>query len=156
MSTNALAPIADRVKAIIRMFSSDVPSDVLAAHAALVRLLRAHNCDIHMIADAIGTTTANDKIFSEAEVKKFYQVEAKKFYQRGFEDGLHEAELLQGTAPIHVIRDSWESMVAVCIDQLRWFDDKERRFLESLQNWDGTPTEKQLRWLAGLYTRVQR
>ena len=89
MPTDTFAPIADKVKMIIRMFSSDCEGDVLAAQRALMRLLKSNNCDIHAVADSIG----NGKRFSEAE--------AAKIYQRGVEDGRREAELAQGTPVSH-------------------------------------------------------
>src|SRR5947209_5132690 len=102
MSTNTLAPITDKLKAIIRMFSSTHAGDVLAAQAALMRLLKSNNCDIHMVADSIG----NDKRFSEDD--------AAKIYRCGVEAGRREAELARGTPAFHDIEGSWESMLANC------------------------------------------
>jgi len=145
-----ITPIASKVRQIVRMFSSDRESEVVAASRALMRLLKSNGCDIHTLADAIGTGTINGKQYSAAE--------AAEFYRRGVADGRREAEaqLAQRTSTVHRVEDYWGSMVAACIDRIDRFTAKEQQFLQDMQYWDGEPTEKQLRWLGSLYTRVQR
>jgi hypothetical protein len=137
------APIADKVRAIIRMFSSDCDGDVLAAQRALMRLLKSNGCDIHVLADSIG----NGKRFSEDD--------AAKIYRRGVADGRREAELAQRAPAFHDVEDSWESMVDACADRLDRFTSKEQQFLQSIQHWYGTPTPKQLDWLVALFERAR-
>src|SRR5262249_42383803 len=141
MPTDTFAPIADKVKAIIRLFSSDCEGDILAAQRALMRLLKSNDSDIHAVADSIG--------------KRFSEDDAAEIYRRGVEDGRREAELAQGAPAFHDVEGSWESMVETCADRLDRFTPKERQFLRSMQNWHGTPTPKQFDWLAALFERVR-
>ena len=47
-----LAPIADQLKPLIRLLSSNQDGEVVAAARALNRLLKANGSDIHAIADS--------------------------------------------------------------------------------------------------------
>jgi hypothetical protein len=67
---DALAPIADKLKPLIRMLSSDHDGELVAAARALNRLLKANGTDFHAIADGIGR--ANGKI-TEAEMCALYE-----------------------------------------------------------------------------------
>jgi hypothetical protein len=64
-----LAPIAGKLKPLIRLLSSDQDGEVVAAARSLNRLLKANGSDIHAIADGIGQ--ANGKL-TEAEMRKLY------------------------------------------------------------------------------------
>ena len=52
--TDALAPIADKLKRFIRLLSSDNDHEALGAARALNRTLKAAKLDIHALADNIG------------------------------------------------------------------------------------------------------
>ena len=90
-------------------FRADCDGDVLAAQRALMRLLKSNGCDIHGLADSIGT----GKQFSEADVAKIYR--------RGVEDGRRAVEHARDAPAFHDVEGSWESMVSACADQLNRF-----------------------------------
>jgi hypothetical protein len=62
--SDALAPIADKLKPLIRLLSSDHDGEVVAAARALNRTLKSAKLDIHVLADCIG----NGKDYTEADV----------------------------------------------------------------------------------------
>ena len=64
---DALAPIAEKIKPLIRLLSSDQDGEVVAAVRALNRILKANGTDIHAIADNVGH--ANGKKFTEADAR---------------------------------------------------------------------------------------
>jgi hypothetical protein len=51
--------------------------------------------------------------------------------------------------------DDWRAMRDACLDQSMRLRDREREFLISLKKWRGDITERQLRWLNGIYERLQ-
>jgi hypothetical protein len=150
MSTDTLAPIANKVRAIIRMFSSDRESDVLAAQRGLIRLLKSSGCDIHAVADSIG----NGNRFSEDD--------AAKIYRRGVKDGRREAELAQRTPAFHDVEDQppWHMIALECANRAeRLRNDRERDFVRDmvcLTVHGGELSEKQASWLRACYARVRR
>jgi hypothetical protein len=151
MSTDPLAPIANKVKAILRMFSSKCEGDVLAAQRALMRLLTSNGCDIHVLADSIGI--ANGRRFSEAD--------AAEIYRRGVEAGRREAELAQGAPAFHDVEDpSWHTIALECANHAeRLRNDRERDFVHDMvcrTVHGGELSEKQANWLRSCYARVRR
>jgi hypothetical protein len=70
----------------------------------------------------------------------------KQFAPNGFHDYSNDVDPAE----------DWELMVEACVEQPDWFTPKELGFLESMQQWWGEPTEKQLNWLVALFERVRR
>ena len=104
--TDALAPISYKLRAIVKMLSSDRDGEVIGAARALNRLLKAHGSDIHALADRVGQT--NGKI-SEAEMRVLYDA--------GFKAGMRAAEdKLHGDEDFHNIDGSppWHAMATFC------------------------------------------
>jgi hypothetical protein len=60
---DALAPIADKLRPLIRLLSSDQPGEVVAAARAISRTLKGAMLDIHALAD--GISQANGKKYTD-------------------------------------------------------------------------------------------
>src|SRR5262249_43385350 len=87
--SDVLAPIADKLRPLIRLLSSDHPGEVVAAARALNRTLKGAKFDIHALADSIGH--ANGKEYSEAHLLKAREL--------GIEEGRRLERAEQG-APV--------------------------------------------------------
>jgi hypothetical protein len=48
----------------------------------------------------------------------------------------------------------WRTMARACHEHLLEFDEYERRFVESSTRWRGTPSDRQIEWLAVLFERI--
>ena len=60
----------------------------------------------------------------------------------------------------HVANDGidpkdWREMRKVCSDRLHRLRERERKFIDSIGNWNGDLTEKQFQWLKSIYLRVK-
>jgi hypothetical protein len=65
---DALAPIADRLRPLIRLLASDQPGEVVAAARAIARTLKTANLYFYSFADSIGQV--NGKEYTEAQLLK--------------------------------------------------------------------------------------
>ena len=68
--SDELAPIAYKLQRYIRLLSSDIDGEVIAAARALNRTLKNFKLDIHALADSI--CALNGKKFSEDEAKEIF------------------------------------------------------------------------------------
>jgi hypothetical protein len=144
----APAPIAGKLKPLIRLLSSDQDGEVLNAARALNRLLKANGSDIHAIADGIGQ--ANGKL-TEAEMRKLYDA--------GFEAGVRAVEDKQhGDEDFHNTdgTPSWHAIAVWCQRQDDRLRDNEREFINSVaaRTVYREPTEKQAKWLKSIFHRL--
>jgi hypothetical protein len=119
------------VAKLIRLLASNVDGEVLAAVRALGRALKASGCDFHDLACIVEASSTAPSGRAEADFHNHF----------GGDDD--ETEL------------PWEIMVDACADQPDQFTSKEQQFLQSMQDWYGTPTPKQLDWLVALFERVR-
>jgi len=150
--TDALAPIAEKIKRYVRLLASNRDGEVTAAARALNKTLLNASLDMHALADSIGS--ANGKKFSEEE--------ARQIYFRGVEDGKRQAEREAG--PIfHGVGDdepSWHEIAVKCAAHPRLMhSDSERKFVHDMVHrtvHGGEPTQKQAAWLRKIYARTQR
>src|SRR5262245_58229638 len=92
MSADALAPIVDKLRPLIRMLSSEQSGEVVASARALVRILKGAKLDIHALADSIGNG-------------KLSQANMKKIYDAGFAAGVGSIENRLRDAGFHDIND---------------------------------------------------
>jgi len=97
MSADALAPIVDKLRPLVRMLSSDQPGEIVASARALVRVLKGAGLDIHALADSIG----NGKL-SQADMKKIYDAG----HSAGFAAGAHSIEEKLRGSGFHDIDDA--------------------------------------------------
>jgi len=152
MSADALAPIVDKIRPLIRMLSSDQSGEIVAAARALVRLLKSVGADVHTLADGIGS----DKL-SQADMKKIYDAG----HCAGFEAGVRSVEDKLCGADFHDIGDEdlaeMARRCAMHAERLR--NDRERSFVRSMvqQTARGRKlTGKQAGWLRDIASRVRR
>ena len=143
-----LAPIAGRLKPLVRLLSSDQDGEVLNAARALNRLLKANGSDIHAIADGIGQ--ANGKL-TEAEMRKLYDA--------GYDAGLHAAEAkFHGDEDFHNTdgTPSWHTIAVWCQRRDERLRDNERQFINDMASrtvWRD-PTVKQEKWLRSIFLKL--
>ena len=52
--------------------------------------------------------------------------------------------------------DNWREMHEYCAEHTELLRSREQEFIESLSEWRGRPTEKQLAWLCAIYARLRR
>jgi hypothetical protein len=116
---------------LIRLLAPDVDGEVLAAARAMGRTLNTSGCDFHDLASIVEAPATVPSERAEAD------------FRNHFGDGVGETEL------------PWQCMVNACTNQFGRFTAKERRFLQTMQRWRGTPTSKQLNWLVALFERVR-
>ena len=151
--SNELAPIADKLKRYVRLLSSDVDGEVIAAVRALNRTLKNSNLDIHTFADSICVPNG----------KKFSEDEAKEIYLKGIEEGRRQSESQQDQKFHNVSghdQPSWHDMACECARHLhRLRNDTERKFIQDMVRWTACAarlSEKQQNWLRNCFIRVQR
>jgi hypothetical protein len=149
--SDELAPIADKLRQYVRLLSSDVDGEVIAAARALNRTLKNSKLDIHALADGICVTNG----------KKFSEDEAKEIYFKGVEKGRRQAEN-RPDPKFHNVSEhdqpSWHDIACECaIDRLR--NDTERKFIQDMVRRTaraGHLSEKQQNWLRDCFIRMHR
>lgn len=149
--SDALAPIADKLKRFIRLLSSDSDGEVIAAARALNRTLKGARLDIHTLADSIG----------QANGKKWGDDHVLEAYKRGVEDGRREAESEPMFRNANIDAEpSWNEIACECADHpSRMKSNRERDFVDDmvrLTTHGGEPTPKQANWLRKIYVRMRR
>jgi hypothetical protein len=148
--SDALAPIADKLRRLARLLSSDRDGEIVAAARALNRTLKSAGLDIHSFADSIGRANG-----------KFTEADALEIYQRGVEDGRHEAEREGTFRDVNENKQpSWHTIAVECSKHPgRLRNDRERAFVQDMVARTvrgGKLTEKQSDWLRACYARVRR
>jgi hypothetical protein len=144
-----LAPIAEKLRPLIRLLSSDHDGEVIAAARALTRTLKNAKLDIHALAESVGQ--ANGKL-SKAEMQKLYDA--------GFEAGRRAAETEAVFRNVNMHEEpSWHDIAVECArypDELR--DERERDFVKAMVRRTvrgGKLSEAQAKWLRDVYARVR-
>ena len=137
---DALAPIAGKLRPLIRLLSSDQPGEVVAAARAITRTLKGVKLDIHTLADCIGQ--ANGKEYTEAQVLKAREL--------GIAEGRRLEREEQG-APIfcNVNLDdepTWHDIALECAAHPSRLHEREKQFVKDMIRCTvrgGEPTVKQ-------------
>jgi hypothetical protein len=150
--SDPLAPIANKIRPLIRLLSSDQSGEVVAAARALSRLVKTNGADMHILADSIAQINGG---LSEKEMRKLYDA--------GFEAGVRSVE---GRHPSAAFRDvdgddelTPGEMIMQCMDHLnRLRNEREREFIQGLARHSGPRrlSDKQKSWLRDCYARVRR
>jgi hypothetical protein len=112
---------------LIRLLSSDVDGEVVAAARAMTRTLRSVGNDLHDLADLV----------------KAPSTLATNSYARS-----------GGTADNSP--PNWRVLAIRCAARLELFNTKERRFIRQMQDWRGVASPKQINWLTTLYAKLRR
>src|SRR5262249_55471853 len=153
MSTDVLAPIADKLKRFIRLLSSDSDGEVVAAARALSRTLKAAGADIHVLADCFEQVDAK---LSEAEMRKIYDAG----HDAGYAAGVRAAEAklqhdADGFRSVDGIPAS-HAMAIFCQDRSTRLRSNEADFIDDMVGWTTwrEPTPKQQKWLRSIYARL--
>jgi hypothetical protein len=151
---DVLAPIAEKLKPLIRLLASDHDGEAMATVRAIGRLLKSARLDFHTLADRIGQPNG----LSEAEMRKLYDAGHKD----GYAAGRRAAEKEYSGRMFHSVNfdeePSWHEIACECAarpDRLR--DERERKFVHDMTRrlvHGGEPTEKQRKWLRDIYARV--
>jgi hypothetical protein len=134
-----ISPVADRIGQLLRLLSSSVDGEVVAAARALGRTLKSVNADFHVLA---ASYRPNGKL-PEAEIKRIYDT--------GFADGLAAAQTSE------VVDDgSWHGMALFCQQRNDRLREREQKFIAEVaaQTVWRDPTEKQQKWLKSIYLRL--
>jgi hypothetical protein len=116
-----------RLRQLLLMLSSDQPGEVAAAAAAIGRALKAAGTDWHALASGL-------------------LAEAPHPSARQWRDNDDTGDAT----------DSWREMHEYCVEHTDLLRSREQEFIESLGEWRGRPTEKQLAWLCSIYARLRR
>jgi hypothetical protein len=123
-----LIEIAPKLSKLVLLLSSDQPGEAMAAAAAIGRTLRTVGCDWHDLAGIL-----------QAPQPQPQQQGAQR--QRAHRDDP---------------TTEWRDLCDVCLEHRYRLGSREAEFVESLADWRGTPTEKQLAWLVAIHARVRR
>jgi hypothetical protein len=147
--SDALAPIAEKLRPLVRLLSSDRDGEVIAAARALIRTLKGAKLDIHALADSIGQ--ANGKL-SEAEMLKLYaagyaaRIRAAEQKHQYDDDGFTDA--CRVPTPHEMAR--W------CQQRANRLRENERQFINDIASrtvWRA-PTERQRKWLESIFLKL--
>src|SRR5262245_29543526 len=128
--SDALAPIADKLRRLVRMLSSDQGGEVIAAAQALTRTLKSRGLDIPTLADNIGRVNGGQ--ITEAEMRELYDTG----YAAGVEDGRRESESNQHISFHNVTahdEPSWHDIACECRKHPdRLHDAREKQFVADM------------------------
>lgn len=116
-----------RLRQLLLLLSSDQPGEVAAAAAAIGRALKAAGGDWHDLANGLLTEPPPAA-------------------------GRHRGSDRAREAP----EEDWREMHEFCADHSELLRSREAEFIESLGEWRGRPTEKQMGWLCAIYARLRR
>jgi hypothetical protein len=148
--TDALASLADKIRPLIRLLSSDQDGEVVAAARALNRTLKRARLDIHVLADSVGNG-------------KLSEVEMRKLYDAGFEAGKRAAENANNGQMFRNVNlddePSWHDIATECATNRWLYGTHEKAFLDKMVRrtvHGGEPSEKEANWLRKIYARGRR
>jgi hypothetical protein len=149
---DALAPIAEKLRPLIRLLSSDQPGEVVAAARALNRTLKNAKLDIHTLADSI--SQANGREYTEAQILKAREL--------GIAEGGRLEREEQGAPVFRNINlddePTWHEIAIECAAHPNRLHEREKQFVKDMVRrtvHGGEPTEKQASWLRKIYARVR-
>jgi hypothetical protein len=114
-----------RLRQLLLMLSSNHPGEVAAAAAAIGRTLKAAGTDWHALASGLLTEAP--------------QPRSQRWRRDNDTDDA---------------ADRWREMHEFCAERIELLRSREQEFIESLGEWRGRPTDKQLAWLVAIYTRL--
>jgi hypothetical protein len=140
----AMLVVSEKVSKLIKMLSSPVDAEVVAAARALVRTLQADGSDIHALAERV-------------EGRKLSQAEMQIIYDKAFQDGKNAAVMANGFHPVDV--PTFYAMACEIQHKAGGrLSPKEEEFVEDMVRWCARrePSEKQAKWLHSLYCRIGR
>jgi hypothetical protein len=126
-----------KLRKLIPLLASDKNGEVVAAAAAITRILHSLKSDWH---DLSSRLTAEPP-------PNGHGPNGQHGSRRRQHSGRHDQQ--------HGHYD-WREAQSYCADRPHLLSTRECEFIESLAQWRGTPTEKQLAWLAAIHARLRR
>jgi hypothetical protein len=126
-----LTEIAPKLSKLVLLLSSDQPGEAAAAAAAIGRTLRTVGCDWHDLASVLQAGPQPQPQPQQPRAQR----------QR---------------APWDYPTADWRELCDVCLERRLLLSSRETEFIESLGEWRGNLTEKQLAWLFAIHARVKR
>src|SRR5262245_1455965 len=127
--TDSLAPIADKLKPLVRLLASDRDGEVVATARAIGRLLKSAKLDFHALADSVGQPSG----LTEAEMQKLYNAG----HNAGYAAGRRTAEKEFSGRMFRSVNlneePSWHEIACECAarpDRLR--DEREKKFVRDM------------------------
>jgi hypothetical protein len=148
---NSLDRIADKLRKLICLLSSDNDGEVLGAVHAIRRTLGAEGLDLHALADGINGGSGGNKADGAD-----YTVAWNAGYSAG--RAAAEREAPRREEPRRE-EPSWHDIACLCNEHADRFSDREREFVGDMVRrtvHGGTLTERQANWLRDIYTKVRR
>jgi hypothetical protein len=144
---DALAPISNKLKPLIRLLSSDVDGEVVAAARALNKALKNAGLDIHALADGVGSSD-----LSKADMQVIYDA--------GFDAGRRSSEAAPTFHNVNGGPD-WHTIAKKCAayPPHRFFGEHEKTFIAKMVRKTEVgiePTPKEASWLHKIYMRAHR
>jgi hypothetical protein len=143
-----LAPIAYKLRKLLRLLTSGFSGEVVAAARSIDRTLKSAGLDIHSLAECVRAD------------KKFTEADAVEIYQRGLVDGRRAAEQQQPAFRKLNHYPSWNAIACECAAKAeRLRDQKEKGFVTDMGRWTvrgSERTENQAKWLRPIYTRIRQ
>jgi hypothetical protein len=124
-----LSTIKPRLTKLVLMLSSGQPGEVFAAAAAIERALKSAGADWHDLANQLTETPHRSGRTAEPPPRS----------------------KAHGTADA-----PWRVQLDYCLARIEWLSSREQDFMGSLKKWRGTPTDRQLSWLASIHRKLQR
>ncbi len=120
--------IAERLKRLLLMLSSNHDGEVVAAAKAVDRTLKAADRDWHDLVETL--TSPNPAPYARRRPE---------------------------TPPRQDNSDeiNWRAMHAFCLQQQDRLRPREAIFVAGLKDWRGNPTSKQLQWLDDIFNRLK-
>jgi hypothetical protein len=125
-----LAPISDKLRKLLLMLSSDQPGEVTSAATAIGRTLHGIGADWHDLANRLLAPA------EEAKAQPRHSNNNARYRNDGETD--------------------WRVMRDFCSQHPHLLNERELDFMDTLEQWRGTPTEKQFAWLQSIYARLRR
>jgi hypothetical protein len=145
--TDAFTPtVAGKLGKLLRLLTSPVDGEALAAVRAIQNTLKNAKLDIHILADRI----EQSKVFSKEE--------AAEIYKRGVEDGRRQVEQQQPVSFTSIDEPTWNEIAITCRDRGIFRSEREKEFVDDMVRrtvHGGELSEKQKDWLRKIYARRQ-
>jgi hypothetical protein len=127
MTTAArLAAIRPRLEKLVLMLSSPEPGEVFNAAKAIERTLQTAGADWHDLARELAAHQPLPSPTSEPR------------------------------APPHRPAGDWQAMHEFCRSRPDQLSKRECEFMDTLEHWHGTLTDKQQAWLVAIHARLRR
>jgi hypothetical protein len=140
--------LAGKLGKLLRLLGSDRDGEVLGAVHALRRTLAQAGLDLHALVAGIEGNGAG----------RYTEADALEIYRRGVADGRAEAqsERISDFTNVDGSLD-WHEVACWCGERSHRLRPNECQFIADMTArtvWQREPTEKQAKWLLGIYYRL--